>query len=83
MCKVSSGSVQWDCKQFPHSKSGEVGREQEGPCALIILEAHSAPHCFQSLTAQGMDPVIPGGTYQPIQFCDCVILQGQRDSHTC
>lgn len=48
MCKVSSGSVQWDCEQFPQSKSGELGREQQGLRALIILGAHSAPLCLQS-----------------------------------
>lgn len=79
MCKVSSGSVQWDCEQFPQSKSGELGREQQGLRALIILGAHSAPLCLQSLTVQGWTRSsleVPSSPYNSVILCDITRAKG-------
>lgn len=81
MCKVSSGSVQWDCEQFPQSKSGELGREQQGLCShhpggTLSSSLPPEPYCA------GLDSIISGGPFQPIQFCDSVWYYKGKGIHT-
>lgn len=82
MCKVSSGCVQWDRELLPQHKTGELGRELEAPCVLTNLGTHSSPLCLQSLTVWGLDSMIYGGLFQPIQFCGSVWYYKGKGIHT-